>query len=293
MIETEPSTRKPLPYRLAERKRLVCAFILLYFAANVFAHGMVQKIAEWVHEKLTPAGTNTLVTVLALLALVLFSVFVFTRVKHAPQKVLKIFYCAATAAFVAVSYTTMFMINTESIHFVQYALLGMLVFMITPRVGETVLLVTILGAIDESYQYWVLDGTSDTYLDFNDMILNLEGAAIGVMLLILLLRENPAGQGASRYSLREFLMSPAFLITAGGTIVALLLFLMGKLGLYNDSGAWIVLRRAGPPGPYWFTSYWGKTCHVLTLWEGVLLMAAMTAFYVFLDFRLSVSVRRP
>ncbi len=92
MIETEPSTRNPLPYRLAERKRLVCAFTLLYFTANVFAHGMVQKIAEWVHEKLTPAGTNTLVTVLALLALVLFSVFVFTRIKNAPYKALKASY---------------------------------------------------------------------------------------------------------------------------------------------------------------------------------------------------------
>ncbi len=267
--------------------------MLVYFVLNVFAHGLVQQFAKWIQDQLTVSRTNTLVTIIALATLPLFIALVFFRLRSAPHKVLKVFYCAVTAGLVVGSYTTMFMINMESVHFPQYALLAILVFAIMPRFGETILLVTVLGAIDEGYQYWVLDRDADLYLDFNDMVLNLVGAAIGVMLLALLIRSNPTAQRSSTYSPARFFKSPAFITAAGVAGVTLLLCLLGEIALYPESAAWIVLRRIGPPGAFWITSYWGKTCHVLMPSEGVFMIASIMAFYVFLDFRLAVQLQRP
>ncbi len=279
---------------LSHHKRSTTVLALAYLVANIFTHETVQHIAKWIQDSLTPAGTNTLVTVIALLLLPVAAVIIFIRLRHSRQKFLKIFYCVVTAAFVVMTYTRMFMINTESIHFIQYALLAIIVFAVRPRFGETVLMVTILGAIDESYQYWVLNRHQPQYLDFNDMILNLEGAAIGVLALAVLLRPNADAAPEPSYSLGRFLKSPAFLIATGIALVAGLLAVLGEVALYCESGAWIVLRSIGPPpADFYTTSYWGKTCHVLMPWEGLLMIAGMTAFYVFLDFRLALQFRRP
>ena len=278
---------------LSNHKRFATVLALAYLVANIFTHETVQHIAKWIQDSLTPAGTNTLVTVVALLLLLVAAVMIPARLRHAPQKFLKIFYCVVTAAFVVMTYTRLFMINTESIHFVQYALLAVIVFAVTPRFGETVLLVTILGAIDESYQYWVLNRNEPQYLDFNDMILNLEGAAIGVLALAVLARPNSDTAPSATYSISRFLKSPAFLMAMGIALVAGLLAVLGEVALYCESGAWVVLRSIGPPPTeFYTTSYWGKTCHVLMPWEGLLMIAGMTAFYVFLDFRLVLQFRR-
>ncbi len=286
--------RKSLLNWLSNHRRFATVLALAYLVTNIFTHETVQHIAKWIQDSLTPAGTNTLVTVIALLLLPVAAVIIFIRLRHAPQKLLKIFYCIVTTAFVVMTYTRLFMINTESIHFVQYALLAVIVFAVTPRFGETVLLVTIFGAIDESYQYWVLNRHQPQYLDFNDMILNLEGAAIGVLALAVLHKPNADAAPVPPYSLGRFLKSPAFLIATGIAIVSGLLAVLGEVALYCESGAWIVLRSIGPPpAEFYVTSYWGKTCHVLMPWEGLLLIAGMTAFYVFLDFRLVLQFRRP
>ncbi len=278
---------------LSNHKRFTTVLALAYLVANIFTHETVQHIAKWIQDSLTPAGTNTLVTVVALLLLLVAAVMIPARLRHARQKFLKIFYCVVTTAFLVMAYTRLFMINTESIHFVQYALLAVIVFAITPRFGETVLLVTILGAIDESYQYWVLNRHQPQYLDFNDMILNLEGAAIGVLALAVLVRPNSDAPPPPPSSLGRFLKSPALLIATGIALVAGLLAVLGEVALYPESSAWIVLRSIGPPpAEFYTTSYWGKTCHVLMPWEGLLMIAGMTVFYVFLDFRLALQFRR-
>lgn len=278
---------------LSNHKRVAAALVLVYFVLNVFTHGLVQQIAKWIQDELTVSRTNSLVTIIALATLPLFIAVVFFRLRSAPHKLLKLFYCVVTAGLVVGSYTKLFMINMESIHFPQYALIAILVFAIMPRFGETILMVTILGAIDEAHQYWVLDKDADLYLDFNDMILNLQGAAIGVMLLALLIRSKPTAPRSSPYSLVQLFKSPAFITAAGVAGVTLVLYLLGEIALYLDSGAWIVLRRIGPPGEFWITSYWGKTCHILMPLEGVIMIVGMTAFYVFLDFRLALQLHLP
>ncbi len=91
---------KPLLNWLSRHKRFTTVLAVVYLVVNVFTHGFVQHIAKWIQDRLTPDRTNTSVTIVALATLPLITAWIFVRVKHAPHKFLKVFYCAATADFV-------------------------------------------------------------------------------------------------------------------------------------------------------------------------------------------------
>jgi VanZ family protein len=77
--------------------------------------------------------------------------------------------------------------NVENIHFPQYAVLTLTIFALFKHFGATVFWVTLSGVFDEGYQYFVLYRNNNiVYLDFNDIVLNLIGAGIGVALIYTL-----------------------------------------------------------------------------------------------------------
>lgn len=75
-------------------------------------------------------------------------------------------------------------LNTELVHFPQFALLaGLLLAGGAPAFAAWVI-ATVAGVADETYQQYVIyAGRTDTYLDFNDMLLNAIGAGWAVGLL--------------------------------------------------------------------------------------------------------------
>jgi hypothetical protein len=82
------------------------------------------------------------------------------------------------------AYKLLMVANIELIHFPQYALMaGVLLVGGNPASGSWVAAVA-AGVIDETYQHLVIyAGRPNTYLDFNDMVLN----AIGVTWMVLLI----------------------------------------------------------------------------------------------------------
>jgi hypothetical protein len=82
------------------------------------------------------------------------------------------------------AYTLLMVANIELIHFPQYALMtGVLLVGGNPASVSWVAAVA-AGVVDEAYQHLVIyAGRPDTYLDFNDMVLN----AIGVTWMVLLI----------------------------------------------------------------------------------------------------------
>ena len=96
-------------------------------------------------------------------------------------------YLALGYLFLAITLTAacvpwLIVVNSEMIHFAQYALLGVLLFPLVRSYWLTVVVGTLLGAIDEGIQYWVW--TPDMhYFDFNDVLFNLLGTVLGVLLI--------------------------------------------------------------------------------------------------------------
>lgn len=271
---------------LARRPLIGWTLAGAFVALNILTHDAVQAVAAWAGTVLTIERLSRYVTIGGLLLGAALVALGRQRLRvHRGARLLAA-YGLATLVLMLVSYNTLFMINTEAIHFPQYALLGMLLFPLVGRFAETITWVTLFGAFDEAWQYWVLnDGLGFVYFDFNDIVLNLLGGAFGFLLALVLLgdavEENDEG-----YGWRDFVRSPAFRATAAFVLAGAALWLAGWLTLFPDPAAWIVLARSGPRATFWETSYWGKTTHVLLPLEGLLLIAVLLGLYLPLDRRL-------
>ncbi len=94
-----------------------------------------------------------------------------------------IFYFLFCLLMMIVSLNILIIVNIEIIHFIQYAVMAILLFPLCKNFLSTLALVTLLGAIDEAYQYYFLSPERTNYYDFNDVILNLLGGAMGLIFL--------------------------------------------------------------------------------------------------------------
>lgn len=273
---------------LSKRRVFTTSVTLAYFVPNVLCHDLVQKVAVTIEKKLSLGVFNAVITTVGLPTLAVFSWFVFVRIRNRPhQRVIAAYWCF-NIGLAAFSYNTLMAKNIEVLHFPQYALLTVPVFALTMRFGETVAWVTLLGALDEAYQYLVLHRSWVGVYDFGDVILNLIGAGIGVVFIASLIEVNPAPNPGSTYSLRKLIRSPAFIMTGGLLGCGIFLYLTELLSLYpeNSSRALLVLNRRSPPPQYWLKPTPAhKFFHILHPGEAVLLLVLLTAVYIAMDNR--------
>jgi hypothetical protein len=214
-------------------------------------------------------------------------VWVVRGIVKSKQRILLSVYWLCTLSLAIASYHTLFVMNVEAIHFVQYAVLAVLLFPLTRRCGETVFWATLIGAVDEAFQYLVLHGDRVVYYDFNDVLLNAIGAGFGVLMVAGM----PAGQEflkqAGTYSVTKLLRSPAFVTAVSLTAAIAFGWLTGLVRLLpsEDASTWsLVLRRCGPVSRFWLHASWGKTYHEVQPGEGALGALVLIAFYALLDF---------
>ena len=71
----------------------------------------------------------------------------------------------------------------EAIHLPQYALLTLMLAAARPKLESTWLLATLLGAADELWQWQLLRRARPEYFDWNDVVLNATGAALGALIV--------------------------------------------------------------------------------------------------------------
>ena len=268
----------------------VLTFLLggLYFLLTVLLHLEVSKISVWFQSKLSTAVYNNMLGIIGLVAVSFFSLYLLNRIRKGDDRKFKILCLSLTITLVVISFNTLLSINIEYIHFLQYAILSIPIFAITLKFGETVFWTTILGTVDEAYQYFILD-PDFKYFDFNDVILNLIGGGIGVILILTTLSKLQfQGLYYKRLSGKWF---------SSKVIIISMVLLLGLLILYSagyvhfspgpdSTGASILLRRELPPSAFWISVAWGKTYHVLHPIEGIVLTGILVGFYSFIDFKI-------
>jgi len=160
---------------------LLIAMAISYYTWTVVNHQRVGSLLANSFNINDPASYNRIFLQFGSFALVLYlaaTIPFFVR----SRRFAALGYLLSTITMVAICVPWLIVVNSEMIHFAQYALLGLLVFPIVRSYWLTVLIGTLLGAIDEGMQYWVW--TPDMhYFDFNDVLFNLLGTALGVLLI--------------------------------------------------------------------------------------------------------------
>jgi hypothetical protein len=275
---------------LSERKLFTAVLACTYLMVVILFHRDVSAIFDWLSEKLSFKVYNDLIFLISLIVMVVCGVFVLMRIVKGEHRCLKMIYWIFTAFLVVVSYKMLVVFNVENIHFPQYAVLTLPVFALFKHFGETVFWVTLSGAFDEAYQYIVLYRKNiGVYLDFNDIVLNLIGAGIGVAFIYSLSDLKSESLAFHSNSSRKWNKFIIFTITASILFGGLSLYAAGILRLYPDANApnaLIVLSTIPAPTQFWTIPTYGKPFHTFHPVEGLFFSAILIACYSFMDYGL-------
>lgn len=170
---------------LSQRPFLNIGLVSTYYLLVVLPH---EIIGVWIAKTLDqPFGRETYNLIILAMGISGFLAYLYlvwkgTRTKKDNGKKTWI-YLFVTLMLIILSLNTILVVNVELIHFVQYGLLALLIFPLFSTYQETLFWSTILGAIDESYQYLVLAPHRTNYYDFNDVLIDMVGATLGLILL--------------------------------------------------------------------------------------------------------------
>jgi len=186
------------------------------------------------------------------------------------------------AALTVSSFRLLMVYNIEAIHFVEYMLLAMILLPVLKSYGETVFWVTILGVLDELFQYKFL--TPDFgYFDFNDCFLNLVGAGAGVLFIFI-----SAGDSIETRQRKKWFLSPAIITGAGLLAVLIFLFLSSKMTINPTEtfgiDSWFSLNREAMPDEFWTEAYPGRKFHIFRPCEGIFLLYLLCAGFFLFDY---------
>ena len=171
---------------LPQKRRLIAFNLTVgYFLANIFLHKRMCDFADFLVEKLTRVrldGYLFQVEYLFLLMLALFLGWFIFKGKEKKADLLFFWGGVVVAAYIA--NRLLLVVHLEKIHYPQYGTLAMLLLLWIKDAYCVLKITTCLGMVDELYQWYFLSTNRRTnYIDFNDMILNLLGGLMGILLI--------------------------------------------------------------------------------------------------------------
>jgi hypothetical protein len=174
--------------------------------------------------------------------------------------------------------------NAERIHFPQYAILALLLGFSLRSEVLIFFVTSFAGFVDEFLQF-VMDPVVTNYLDFNDIVLNILGAALGVAFLLAFRR--PATIEQATYEKR---FRTVFLVSMSGTaLVVVAALVLGRIVMVMEHveqrsvfdivhGKLSFIMSFERHDQFWQKSYFGKVFHILTSLEGLVTALFLSAF---------------
>lgn len=244
-MNTNSATRPDL-----SRTWLVAAIV--FWLANALLH---QEISNWIVASYdTPWGAivpRDYSLTIALFCSLVFVVYLALRLRFNSNAGLDIAAWLLLSALAIVIWQLLTTVDVELIHYPQYALIAwFLARAFDPYRRQWPLLslaslTLLLGILDELFQYFYLTPANNSYVDFNDFILNLVGACAGLLAYYSLKPGARQKQSEANGLLRR---ATATLWAASGMLV-LLLLVLGRLQ-YSPA------EPVAPGGISWINDRW-------------------------------------
>ena len=268
---------------LSERKSLNLALIVAYIIAIFCLHDVFVNLSVWIMERLTLNYYDKVILVVVFIALLALIYFFYKGLKENPEyKYLKVFLLVATLLFFVVHLKVLLVVNIELIHAVQYGILALLIFPFTRCFGYTLFFGALVGYADEWIQYELLYPERENYFDFNDIITDLLG-----MGLFLLMLYNIGIQSIKPLTKRNWWSSKVVIFAVLLAVFVVILMQLGIIVTYAsaaDTNTWLILNEADGPQDFWVEFYTtGRFFHVLTPLHGLIIHLFLIGFYSLMD----------
>ncbi len=277
---------------IREHLRWSWAALAAYAAAVTFPHENVQYLVNLIAIRFTHKRLYQGSAVIALFEAALLTFIVIRRLGKQAERGRAGAFWILTLGLIFGTWRVFTANNVELVHYPQYFPEGVALAALTLSPAEALAWVTILGGLDECYQYWHLMGDKLVPFDFNDIYMDLLGGAAGVLFAMAFLRckSRPAGS----WSIKKMFWRPGIVAILGVTSTGLALWCFGLMQLYHDKTKphyWFALSRMKSPA-FWVVvgANGPHAYHTLSPVEGPILILATIALYGMLDRRLEISV---
>lgn len=260
---------------LKQRPLVNIVIVIIYYLLVVLPHEEVGKvIARTLDEPLGRDLYNQLILGAGTIGFLGYLWLIKKGIQQFPnRKKVTYFYLLVTFILIILTINILMVINVEMIHFVQYATMAVLLFPLLSSYQETLFVATILGALDEAYQYWVLAPLSH-YYDFNDVIINMLGVSLGLILLF-------SNGIKNKVIAREWFKSPVLVSTLVLLFLFCTLYFCGILAIYPTkevSPAPLLLVKKIQP-EFWTIVHPHVKFHVLRPISGLILTIGLFFLY--------------
>ncbi len=168
---------------LSKRKAINIVLGIIVYLLVTLPHELVGVTIAGIFKGVPRSQYDLTILGISVIILISFAIYLFIQIKKLDKPIYPFAFFMFCLACMVVSLHMLIIVNIEIIHFIQYALLAILLFPLTKNFFTTIVLVAFLGTVDEAYQYYYLSPERTNYYDFNDVILNLLGAAMGMIFL--------------------------------------------------------------------------------------------------------------
>lgn len=268
-------------------KAIVWPLVLVYILAVSFPHLIVQ---EKLAVAIGPGGHPLFYLRMAIGAFVagtVATILYLNALKSHPARRDLLIAWAVTLLLVLVAWRYLSVNNSELVHFLQYAIPGVILIALTRSVTDSLAWIAIMAGFDEGYQFWGIHPGWGIPWDFNDIVMDILGGALGVLFGLGFLPTTPARAPNWR---RPGIIALSSIYATGALLLA-----TGYALLYEDktnTTYWFALSRLKNKGFWFFDETWGpRTIHALTTVEGLVLIVLLLAAYSRFDARHEVSDR--
>lgn len=260
------------------RKALAFSICVIYYLIVVLPHNEVGEAVNDIFSSFSRAQYNSIVA--AIFAIIIIILIVLGRQKHQVGDRDKVKpFIAFTLLFIILCFFFLMVVYVESVHFVQYAILSILLFPLLGRYTSAMVWGTVLGALDELYQYLILENIS-LYYDFNDIVLDAVGAGAGLVILFVF------GIRSFKPRPKKLWKRPEVYLPFGVMIIITISWMLGYFSLnYNYSNpAYFTLFKQPLPQGFWFYPPGPPAkYHILTPIPALIILSGLVLFYGRLD----------
>ena len=247
--------------------------LLSLYAFTIFGHELAELPFEWFVSNYSNLMLKNILNVTFLLVLMVFLVFFWQKIKNHPGRKTLIVYGIITVIFSVLSYRYLMPYKSEGIHFIQFGILGYVCMLWVPNIWFSLNMVAIMGIFDEIYQYI---NSNSTYLDFNDMVLNFFGVALGIVFYKLVNKN-------SKISIRGNIKHLGYVLQVFFIGSLLILLLLNVISIYGgeEAGRSIIRNPYGGWAENFFNPIdFGPPWHRVKPYEGMFYVLLMPLLYL-------------
>ncbi len=255
--------------------------VVLYIFFILHGHDFFVQLSVKVMNSFTLKVYNQIVMLCIVsvgIILVLYTLYSLTVIKQ--QWKVKLLFFLGCLFYLFVHVSTLFEMNIEIIHIVEYIVLSFLLFPFTRSIGATLIFALPVMIGDELNQYLVLYPGYNKYFEWSDILMDIVGS--GMLLLLL----NIAGLHVQK-RVKAFLVRPELILLVFLYLCLFVGWFSGALVSTTaemQSNTIFVFNQLKQPELFWQThAFTGARYHVLWPMEGALLILLLFSYFIVYD----------